>query len=243
MFEVAGVPRDRVHQRQALRLEPLAAAAGVFERRLTVRHVLDDLAVALGEPGARAVEPGGLVVDHAEALGQARLLGRELGLGGAQPGHGLARPLALRSRLEQPLGLARGARATIPERAPGGRELRPGKPEARDQQRRLDLPVGGAELAVALGLAGLLDEAPVLLLERHQQVLDPQQIGLGRLQLELGLVAARLQAADAGRLLDQPPPVGGLGLDQGADLTLADDRGAARARGRVREQAAARRAP
>ncbi len=228
--------RDRVHQRQALRPEPLAAAAGVLQRRLTVRHVLDDLAVALGEAGAGAVEPGGLVIDHAEALGQARLLGREPGLGGAQPGHGLARPIALRTGLEQPLGLALGARAAILERRPGGHELRPGEPVAGDQERRLDLPVGGAELAVALGLAGLLDEAPVLLLERQQQVLDPQQIGLGRLQLELGLVAARLQAADARRLLDQAPPVGGLGLDQGADLALADDRGAARARGRIREQ-------
>ena len=54
----------------------------------------------------------------------------------------------------------------------------------------------------------------MLLVERSEQILQPDQIGLGRLQLELGLVPPGLEAADARGLLDQSPPVGGLGLDQ-----------------------------
>ena len=228
--------RDRLGQAPALGCEPLAGGAGVLERRLGVREVLDDLAVALGEPRARGIEPGGLIVDHAQALALAGLLRPEERLARAQRRQALARALALPARGAEPVGLAGSAVAAVPQRRLGGPELGPGEPPATDQQRRLDLPMTRAELAVALGLAGLLDQATLLLLEREQQVLDPDQVRLGRLQLELGLVPPRLQAADPGGFLEQPAAVGGLGLDQRADLALAYDRGAARARGGVREQ-------
>ena len=58
----------------------------------------------------------------------------------------------------------------------------------------------------------------------------------GGLQLQLGLAAPAVQATDAGRLLEQPAALLRLGVDDEADLALADDRGAARAGAGIGEQ-------
>ena len=92
------------------------------------------------------------------------------------------------------------------------------------------------EVAVAAGLARLALQALVLLLERHQHVLHARQVLLGGAQPQLGLVAAGIEAGDAGRLVDDGAPVGRLGVDQRADAALAHQRGRARAGRGIGEQ-------
>ncbi len=85
------------------------------------------------------------------------------------------------------------------------------------------------EVAIAARLARLPLQALVLLLEGYQHVLDARKVLLGRAQAQLGLVTAGIETGDAGRLVDDRAAVGGLGVDQGADAALADQRGRARA--------------
>ena len=73
----------------------------------------------------------------------------------------------------------------------------------------LDVAQVGRELPVALRLPALLGQLGQPGLLGGQQVEDPLQVGLGRLQPQLGLAPARLQAADAGGVLEQPAPVDG----------------------------------
>ncbi len=92
------------------------------------------------------------------------------------------------------------------------------------------------EVAVAAGLARLALQALVLLIQRHQHVLHAGQVLLSGAQPQLGLVAAGIEAGDAGRLVDDGAPVGRLGVDQRADAALAHQRGRARARCRIGEK-------
>jgi hypothetical protein len=64
----------------------------------------------------------------------------------------------------------------------------------------------------------------MLLLKGGQEILQALQVGIGGAQLELGLVAPGLEAGDAGGGFEQPAALGGLGLDQAADLALARSR-------------------
>ena len=92
------------------------------------------------------------------------------------------------------------------------------------------------EVAVAARLARLALQPLVLLFERHQDVLHPCQILLGGAKAQLRLVAAGIEAGDAGGFVDDGAPVDRLGVDQGADAALAHQRGRARAGRRVGEQ-------
>ena len=67
-------------------------------------------------------------------------------------------------------------------------------------------------------------------------VVEPLEILLGGAQPQLGLVAAGVQAGDAGRLFEQRAARLRLGLDQLADAALPDHRGRARAGRLVGEQ-------
>ena len=100
--------------------------------------------------------------------------------------------------------------------------------------------VGAAEglgdLAVALGLAGLAGEAGELGVEGLQHVGDAGEVGLGGAELELGLVAALVEAGDAGGLLEDAAAGAGAGVDQLGDLALADEGGGLRAGGGVGEE-------
>lgn len=62
------------------------------------------------------------------------------------------------------------------------------------------------------------------------------QIGLGRAQLELGLVAPRVKPGDAGRLFEHQAALGRLGVDDVVDAALADHRGRMRTGRDVCEQ-------
>jgi hypothetical protein len=92
------------------------------------------------------------------------------------------------------------------------------------------------DVAVAGGLAGLALEPLVLGLQRADDVVEALQVGLRRAQPELRLVPARVQARDAGGLLQQAASVARLGVDDGADAALTDDRGGVGAGGRIGEQ-------
>ena len=102
-------------------------------------------------------------------------------------------------------------------------------------ERLVAADVGG-EIAVAARLARLALEAVDLEVELLQHVLDPQKIVLRPFQPELRLVAARVQAGNAGRLLEDEPARLGLGGDDLADLALPHQRGRARAGRGVGEQ-------
>ncbi len=92
------------------------------------------------------------------------------------------------------------------------------------------------QIAIAMRLARLALEAVDLRVDLLEDVVDPEQIVLGPLQPQLGLVAARMQAGDAGRLFEDQPPRLRLGGDDLADLALAHQRRRARAGGGVGEQ-------
>ena len=98
-----------------------------------------------------------------------------------------------------------------------------------------------AQIAVAGRLARLSLERLELLIERTEHVVEPGQIGLRRLQPQLGFVAARMQTGDPGGFFEQMTPVGWLGGDQRTDSPLADERRRMRAGGEIGELSASRR--
>ena len=96
-----------------------------------------------------------------------------------------------------------------------------------------DLPAGDVhpqarrssadELAVAAGGLGLALERAQLAAHLAQQVLHPQQAGLGGVEAALGLLLALAVLQHAGGLLDDRPALLGAGVEHGVDLALADD--------------------
>ena len=235
-FQLGGAPLGCRSEAGTLLVEPPAHGVGIALGGVGVGDVLVDLLAARGEEHLVLVEPRKLVDHRAQALAEPGELGRERRFALAQGRQRRRRLVAPCARLLEGGGAARDRVPALAEGLLGRRQLGARGLPAADQQGRFGLAPGGAQLAVALRLARLLAQAAMLLLERGQEVLQPDQIGFGRLQLELGLVASGLQAGDACGRLEQPPPIGGLGLDQAADLALAHDRGAARARGRIGEQ-------
>ena len=80
------------------------------------------------------------------------------------------------------------------------------------------------DLAIALGGAGLAAKLGGALLLLAEDFAEPRQIGFGRAQLLLGVLAPRVQARNARRFLEQQPALDRLGGDHRADLALADQR-------------------
>ena len=226
-----------------LLLQPAALGVEIGDRRLRVALAaaftceirVGLLQAGLGlELGLRhALGFGGQrIVRHAQALqrgggggflvAQRRQAGRGLGLRGGGKAH-QAGEIG-----DQGLGFPQ-ALARTGEVALGGGEL-------ERQHRRLGTADVVRQVAIAAGLAGLALEALVLLLEGHEHVLHARQVLLGGAQPELGLVAARVEAGDAGGLVDDGATVGRLGIDQRADASLAHQRGRARSRRRIGKQ-------
>ena len=102
-------------------------------------------------------------------------------------------------------------------------------------ERLVAADVGG-EIAVAARLARLALQAVDLDVELLQHVVDAQQIVLRAFQPELRLVAARVEARNAGGLFEDEPARLRLGGDDLADLALAHQRRRARAGRGVGEQ-------
>ncbi len=104
------------------------------------------------------------------------------------------------------------------------------------EQRGLGLADLGGDLAVADRLARLALQAVDLAGELADHVLDAGEVGLGRLQPQLGLVTARMQAGDAGGFFQHAAALLGLGLDDLADPALVHQRRRARAGRGIGEQ-------
>ena len=92
-----------------------------------------------------------------------------------------------------------------------------------------------AQRLVTFGGAGLATERADLLIELAHQVFQPGQIGLGRAQFLLGILAAHVQPGDPGGFLQHHPAFGRFGSDYGGDLALTDQRGGVRPGGGIGE--------
>ena len=116
------------------------------------------------------------------------------------------------------------------------RDLGVGGEVAQMEQRRLGLAHVGRHLAVLHRLARLTLQRVHLRRKLADHVFQPVEVRLGRLQPQLGLVAARMQAGDAGGFFQHAAALLGLGLDDLADAALMDERRRARAGRGVGEQ-------
>ncbi len=85
------------------------------------------------------------------------------------------------------------------------------------------LPHPLAEAAVAVGRLGLALEGVLGLLDLDDDVLEPDEVLLGAVELRLGLALFVLVVGGAGGLLDEQPFFGRLGGDEVTDRTLFDD--------------------
>ena len=161
---------------------------------------------------------------------------RRLGLGPAQIGKS-------RGGLGLPCGGGGGAPGELRDRGFGLLEtlLRLGHrlfrgPPPEIKERRFRFADMSGQIAISCRLSRLFLQALQLGLEGDQHVLDPFQIGFRPAQAKLGFVAARMQAGNPRRFIQQNPTVRGFGGDQLADLSLADQRRRTRACRRVGKQ-------
>ena len=235
LLEIGGQPR-RVGKRSLFGLEPVEALLGLADQRPFAGKIAVELIdagvqlpIALGGALHLALE---VVLLDFEA-GEDRALRRFLVAQRLQAGAGVGLG-------SQRLGLGFGGARDLLQR--GGEvallgidlPLRFGP--AQMQQDRLDLADLGGELLVAPRLPRLAPQALDLRLELAQDVVEALQIAVRRLEAQLGLVAAAVQAGDAGGIFQDAPALLGLGVDQFPDLALAHERRRAGARGGVLEQ-------
>ena len=93
-----------------------------------------------------------------------------------------------------------------------------------------------AQLAIALGGAGLATKLRGALLLVAEDFAEPGEIGFGRAKLLLGILAPRVEPRNSRGLFEQQPPLDRLGGDDRADLALADERRRMRACRSIGEQ-------
>src|SRR6185436_9280218 len=166
----------------------------------------------LGEPRARRLERGLVLVERLAQHLELRLLGVERDRRGA-----LALGLRRVPRLER-------ARALL--------ELQ----EAAAEQHALAPLHLFLHRTPAAGLGGLPFQALELLLDLVDDVVHAQQVLLRGFELELRLAPARAVLRDAGGLLDDRAPLGRLRREDLPDLALLDDRVRLRTEPGVHEQ-------
>ncbi len=111
-----------------------------------------------------------------------------------------------------------------------------GAEPAQVKQHGLGLAHLGCDLAIADRLPRLPLQAFHLPGELPDDILDAGEVGFGRPQAKFGLVAARMQAGDAGGVFQHAAALFGLGLDDLADLALVNKGGRTRAGRRIRKQ-------
>ena len=112
------------------------------------------------------------------------------------------------------------------QRGPIGRALlEPGAEPGQLPPRKVQAERGqlGDQVAVPTGGVGLALQRAQLAAHLAEQVGEPEQVALGRVQPTLGLLLPLAELEDAGRLLDDQPPVLGAGVENGVELALADD--------------------
>ncbi len=84
----------------------------------------------------------------------------------------------------------------------GGTRAQLGRGPAQAMRQRLGLADMAGEVAIARGLSRLALEARELAFDLADDVFEPAEIGLGCFQAKLRLVAALVQAGDAGSLFE-----------------------------------------
>ena len=109
---------------------------------------------------------------------------------------------------------ARVAQALDPRLQAG--DLVAGEVEA-DRAQLLD------QAAVAAGRVGLRLQRRELAAHLAEEVVEPQQVALGRLEPALGPLAALAELEDPGGFLDDRPAVLGPRVEHRVELTLPDD--------------------
>ena len=119
---------------------------------------------------------------------------------------------------------------------PGFRDVDIGLQPAQMEQRGLGLAHLGGDFAETNGLARLLLQPVDLAGQLPDHVLDAGEVGLGRLQPQLGFVAAGMQSGDAGGVFQHAAALFGLRLNDLADLALVNQRRRTRAGGGVGKQ-------
>ncbi len=121
-------------------------------------------------------------------------------------------------RLERGLGVGQFGPGFDTGRRPGrqGSQLPPCEVEPE-----------GAEFfdqrSVTAGGVGLAFEGTKLAADLAEEVLEAEEVGLGRLETTLGLLPPLAVFEDAGGLLDDAAAILGPGVEHGVDLALADD--------------------
>ena len=105
-------------------------------------------------------------------------------------------------------------------------------PASEDQPRLGHFDFVGQRL-VAFSSAGLAAQRTDLRVKLAHQVFEPGEVGLGRAELLLSILAADVQPGDSGGFLQHHPAFGRLGGDYGGDLALADQRWGVRAGGGI----------
>ena len=104
------------------------------------------------------------------------------------------------------------------------------------EQAALDAADLLGQLTIALGRTRLSPQLCGALFLIAEDLRQPGEIGLGRAQLLLGILAARVQPGNARRLFKQETPFDRFGSDHRADFALADERRRMRAGGGIGEQ-------
>jgi hypothetical protein len=235
---LAGGPRIVAPGLQLVRLlaQPGQGRGGILVRGTLAAQVPLDLGGCPIELGEAFLGPALFSVEGGAGMDQALEGGGRFGL---RPAQGGERVGADRLRLGG-LGLRRGALGDG-RRGGGalglrGLDLGSRAGIADEEEQRLQLADLGREIAITYGLTGLAAQTLDLRVEAAQHVLHTNQVVLGAFQPQLRLVAAGMEARDAGRVLEDAAPRLGLRRDQLADLALAHEGGRARAGGGVREQ-------
>ena len=228
--------RSLLSKRDVLSREPVHDAGRIRNQRLLALKIageLRDAPVKLGLALLRAplfrVERLAGERDAMQGRAAARLLVAQ----GRQGGGGerlQARGLGLRAR---PLRDLDEVGVEPPARVGERRLMLAPGDEAR---QRLVTADRAGEFAIAVRLARLALEAVDLGVDLLEHVLDPGEIVLGALQPKLRFVAARVEAGDSRRLLQDQPPRLWLGGNDLANLALAHQRRRARPGGSVGEQ-------
>jgi hypothetical protein len=224
-------------QRLLDRLEPLGLGQEGDRRRLR----LVELAPKAGAVGLEAGDDLPVDGDREVPLDPPPALGQHR----RQPPCAGRRPLEADEAVAEVLGAHGGQlrlrgqhrQVQLGEASPGGGVLCAqslpalgARPQPRAQRRQLlsceeqaDRSQLGHEVAVASGGGCLALQRAQLAAELAQQVGEAQEVGLGGLEPALGPLLAAPELEDAGRLLDDRPPVLRPGVQDPVELALADD--------------------